>query len=192
MDKRFLLTYHVFNRYQWRWEDRKSWFDTYDSMATYINELKKGTKLLLPEDVKIEGAFELKKVDLPVIREEELMTIKRLKNTKEYSFECEMNAEEYNPLCKGYQDEYDNVCDEWGCAIMWFGNIGVEYNFCIDNSTLKNLNLSAIYKTDVDDQGYMRTDPDKYIHYEINFDDADWKEKLEDAMCAALIKFHGL
>ena len=103
------------------------------------------------------------------------MTIKELKTRKDYSFGCNMD--------KGYK----NIeTDEWGCAFIWVGNKGVEYNFCIDSGE----NLCAIYKMELNEKtDYMETDHDTFIHYEINFDEADWVEKLENAMCEALIEF---
>ena len=62
-----------------------------------------------------------------------------------------------------------------GAGFAWYKNYGVEYNFCIDGGE----NASAIYlmryNPNMDD---METDHDKYIHYEINFEEKDWKERF--------------
>ena len=106
--------------------------------------------------------------------------VNALKSRTDYSFELNM-SEDYK--------SYEN-CDEWGCAYAWIGeDRGVEYNFCIDGST----NSCAIYKTEVNEKtGLMETDYSICTHYEIDFDNPDWKEVLEDAMCEALITFFGL
>lgn len=108
------------------------------------------------------------------------MTVDKLKKHFEYEFECN--------LTEDYKDEDD--CDEWASAFVWFGDIGVEYNFCIDNSTNEMINSSAIYKTEINE--YLTTDYDKFVHYEIDFDNENWMEDLENAMCKALIEFHNL
>ena len=107
------------------------------------------------------------------------MTIKELKARDGYEFECNMN-ESYK----------DIETDEWGCALAWIGNDkGVEYNFCIDSGE----NLCAIYKMELNEKtGYMETDGNTFIHYEIDFDEADWVEKLENALCEALMEFFNL
>lgn len=106
------------------------------------------------------------------------MTVAELKEKESFEFECNMSNE--------YKDM---ETDEWGCAEVWFNDIGVEYNFCIDEGK----NYCAIYKTEINKEtGYMETDYEEYVHYEINFDNENWKEELENAMCEALIKFHNL
>lgn len=112
------------------------------------------------------------------------MTIKELKKAEGYEFECNI-SQEY---------ESTDSCDEWGCAFVWLGeSIGVEYNFCIDNSTNERINSSAIYKMELNtDSGYMETDSSMFVHYEIDFSDDDWNEKLENALCEALIEFFSL
>lgn len=94
-----------------------------------------------------------------------------------FEFECNISEE--------YKDE--NYVNDWGCAYAWYGeNIGVEYNFCIDNEE----NCSAIYKLKFNDKtGHMETVTDKFEHYEINFDDVEWEKKLAQAMYEALEKF---
>ena len=94
-----------------------------------------------------------------------------------YKFEC--NIDEWYKYIE---------TDEWGCAYVWIGkDAGVEYNFCIDSGN----NCSAIYKMEMNGE-YMETDSNSFIHYEIDFDDADWQEKLKDAMCRALEELHNL
>ena len=114
------------------------------------------------------------------------MKIEELKQNDMYEFECNM-TEEY----KNY-----NVHDEWGCAFVWFGEIvGAEYNFCVDADykTEEFYTACAIYKTVFNKETeYMETDYDTFIHYDIDFNNDNWKKELEDAMCNALIKFHNL
>lgn len=97
-----------------------------------------------------------------------------------FEFECNISEE--------YKD--NDYIDEWGSAFVWYGDdMGVEYNFCIDGDT----NSSAIYKTEINKKtGYMETDYSEFVHYEVDFNDAEWRNKLEEAMCNALIKLHGL
>lgn len=112
------------------------------------------------------------------------LTVEELKLEDGYEFECNM-SEEYK--------HYENH-DEFGCAFVWLGEkIGAEYNFAVETYNNEvNINC-AIYKTEVnEDSGYMETDYDECIHYEINFDNSNWKEELENAMCKALIEFHNL
>ena len=103
------------------------------------------------------------------------MRIDELKARDDYEFECSMN-ESYK----------DIETDEWDCAFIWVGNKGVEFNFCIDSGE----NLCAIYKMELNEKTYYaETDHDTFKHYEINFDETDWMEKLENAMCEALMEF---
>ena len=108
------------------------------------------------------------------------MTVKELKRKNGYEFECNMSEE-----FKGYENH-----DEWGCACVWFGeNIGVEYNFCYDDGE----SCCAIYKMEFNNgSGYMDTDYSTFIHYDVDFDNPEWKNKLENAMCEALIEFFKL
>lgn len=106
-------------------------------------------------------------------------TVDGLKAREGYEFECNMN--EVYKECEDF--------DEWGCAFVWIGDRGVEYNFCIDDGE----NLCAIYKTEMNHKtGYMETNGDVYKHYEIDFDNEHWVENLENAMCEALIEFFKL
>lgn len=107
------------------------------------------------------------------------MTVEKLKSDFDYEFECNMSNEYKNHV----------HCDEWGCASIFYGGMGVEYNFCVDGE----INCCAIYKMETNEESdYMETDYNKYIHYEIDFDNENWKEELENAMCEALIEFHNL
>lgn len=101
--------------------------------------------------------------------------VKELKAKDGYEFECNI-GEDY----KGRET------DEWGCAFIFLGDIGAEYNYCLDSGT----NCSAIYKAEFEE--YLSTNYDEYIHYEIDFDDEHWMENLENAMCEALIEFFEL
>ena len=106
------------------------------------------------------------------------MTIKELKEHELYDFECNM-SEEY----KIYTEH-----DEWGCAFVWLGDIGAEYNFCVDSGE----SCCAIYKTETDEDDCMETDYDEFNHYDIDFNNPKWEEELENAMCKSLIGFFGL
>ena len=70
----------------------------------------------------------------------------------------------------------EGIVDAWGAAYVWNkdGN-GAEYNIYYDG---KN-EYSAIYKMCEDS-----TDSTTYQHYEIDFSDADWKERLIKQMIA--------
>lgn len=116
------------------------------------------------------------------------MNIKELKTNKEYCFDCDIKK---SRVLKEIADT--DFFDEWGCAFASLGDeMSVEYNLCIDNTTDENINSSAIYKVDYDeDNDCIETDYDKYIHYEIDFNNPNWKKELENAMCEALIEFFG-
>lgn len=109
------------------------------------------------------------------------MTIKELKKHKEYYFQCNISKQE---VIKEIADT--DYFDEWGCAFLSVGNeIGVEYNLCVDSG----INCSAIYKVYYNEKtDYLETDYDEFIHYEIDFDNPEWKKELENAMCDTLIK----
>ena len=86
-----------------------------------------------------------------------------------------------------FDESYADIdcIDEWGAAFLWLDdNSGVEYNFCIDDS-----NCSAIYKTEINEDGYMETNYDKFIHYEVDFTDTQWEKKLVEAMTIAAESF---
>lgn len=77
--------------------------------------------------------------------------------------------------------------DYWGAGFAWYKSYGVEYNFCVDGEE----NASAIYlmryNSEIDD---METDHDKYIHYEINFEEKDWKERFLEKMRMVLLNYY--
>ena len=115
------------------------------------------------------------------------MTTEKLKEKKDYSFYCNITKESI------LKEIADTDCfDEWGCAYLSIGNeadeIGVEYNLCVDG----NENCSAIYKSTINNDGYLETDYSTSIHYEIDFDNRNWKKELENTMCKALIEFFNL
>lgn len=116
------------------------------------------------------------------------MNVKELKNRNDYEFECNLFKETTN-VTVGINNDIQNW-DEWGCAELWLGEkIGVEYNFCIDDGE----DYSAIYKMEFnEDTGYYEVDYDKFVGYEVDFDDVEWRNKLENAMCKALIKLFNL
>lgn len=69
--------------------------------------------------------------------------------------------------------------DEWGTAVIDFGTYGAEYNFCIEEGD----NYSAIYYMEYNDEtDYWGTDYDCFEHYEINFNNPNWKLELKEAM----------
>lgn len=117
------------------------------------------------------------------------MTIKELKDKEGYYFQCDIDKED---TLKEIADT--DYFDEWGNAYVSLGEeMGVEYNLCVDNTTNENINCSAIYKVDYDEEsGYIETDCSTFIHYEIDFDNPNWKDELENAMCKALIEFFEL
>lgn len=108
------------------------------------------------------------------------MTIEELKRNGNYEFECN--------IPDGIMEEIKdiNFYDEWASAFVFYGDhVGVEYNFCIDHDT----NSSAIYKTVVNEDNILSTDYSTSTHYEINFENKNWREDLENAMCSALLEF---
>ena len=117
------------------------------------------------------------------------MTVKELKRNKNYSWHCDMTKRK---ILKEITNT--NCFDEWGCVCVSLGDeMGVEYNLYIDNTTNENINSSAIYKVDYnEEEGYIETDYDTFIPYKIDFDNPKWKKELENAMCEALIKFFNL
>lgn len=111
-----------------------------------------------------------------------MLLVEDLKKMPDYQFELNMSDE--------YKDADDCSTDEWGCATVWLGeDQGAEYNFCLDCGE----NFSAIYKMEPDEaSGDIGTDHDTFIHYEVDFSHENWREKLENAMCDALIIFFEL
>lgn len=122
------------------------------------------------------------------------MTIKELKNRNDYYFHCDLTKRK---TLKEITDR--EFFDEWGCAFVSLEDaslkeeIGVEYNLCVDKTTDEYRDCSAIYKVDYNEKdNCIETDYNKYIHYEINFNNPKWKIELENAMCKALIEFFQL
>lgn len=107
------------------------------------------------------------------------MTVNELKTLDSYEFECNL-----------FKNDSMENCDEWGCAFVWLTESkGVEYNFCIEDG----IDNSAIYKMQYDKSvDCMETDYDKFVPYEIDFDDTEWATSLENAMCQALIDLFDL
>ena len=94
-----------------------------------------------------------------------------------YDFECLLSDEH-----KEYTD-----CDEWGAATLWINDSqGVEYNFCMDAGH----NSCAIYKIYYDTEHDAEvTDYSIFEHYEIDFDNKNWRNELEKAMYEVAKKF---
>lgn len=64
-------------------------------------------------------------------------------------------------------------------AVVWAGCYGAEYNLCLQDGD----NYSAIYFMKHNDEtDYWDTDHDCFEHYEINFDNPNWKLELKEAM----------
>lgn len=97
-----------------------------------------------------------------------------------------ISAEEYHRII-----EDGESIDEWGVisCVSEENNIGIEYNFCIDNSTDENINQSAFYVMYYDPEtGYWDTDPSDFTHYEIDFDDPKYEEKTKEFATKLLSK----
>lgn len=104
-------------------------------------------------------------------------SIDNLKSSKQYHYECSISNEFRKYVC----------CDAWGCVSLTLGNIGVEYNFCVDDGE----NYSGIYKMEYNsDIGVFETDPTVFVPYAIDFDNPEWEKDLENALCEALTDFH--
>lgn len=143
------------------------------------------------------------------------MTIQELKKMVGYSFN--LNLKDVTKVKKDIENV--ELYDEWGVAELFINNKqGVEYNLCIDQSYTKKwikevygewkleeminegkeideepTNSSAIYLVELNKEtGYLETDYDCCEYYEIDFNDSQWKEKLEIAMCETLIEFFKL
>ena len=61
MYKRFLLKCSTLNHYKGCWQDREFCFDTKEDMIHFI---KNGSEYTEPDDIRVEAAFELNKIDL--------------------------------------------------------------------------------------------------------------------------------
>lgn len=102
------------------------------------------------------------------------MTVEELKNNPKYEFECNINPSNY--IGK-------NTYDDWGAGFIWINDVGVEYNICKDYGE----DLSAIYYTEIGDDGYMHTSYSLFVPYEIDFNDPNWEENFETALCNGMI-----
>ena len=61
MYKRFLLKCSILNHYKRCWQDGEFYFDTKEDMIHFI---KNGSEYTKPDDIRVEAAFELNKIDL--------------------------------------------------------------------------------------------------------------------------------
>lgn len=96
----------------------------------------------------------------------------------DYEFECNISEEMFS-----------GEVTLPGAAYIWFEDIGVEFEFCIENGE----NYSAIYRMDMNKAGDdFETDHDEFYHYEIDPTDPEWKANLEIEMCRVLILLHDL
>lgn len=92
------------------------------------------------------------------------------------NIEFELNMDESYKDCK--------TIDEWEMAVVWIGYYGAEYNLCLQNGD----NYSAIYFMKYNDEtDYWDTDSNDYLHYEIDFNNPNWKLDLKEAMVAFAI-----
>lgn len=83
---------------------------------------------------------------------------------KNYDYEINIDADKVDT-------EY---FDDWGAAYLWLADDkGVEYNLAYDDGEC----CSAIYPFENDELDYAR-----FVYYEIDFTDENWKRKLVDAM----------
>lgn len=76
--------------------------------------------------------------------------------------------------------ERDNI-DTWGDIVAWSddGKRGLEYNHCIENGD----NMSAFYLMESNEDGsIIETDHDRYIHYEIDFDNKNWRDHMRHTL----------
>lgn len=61
MHKKFLLKCNVNNHHKGWWEDTEFYFDTKEEMIDFI---KNGTDYTNSEDIRVEAAFELNRINL--------------------------------------------------------------------------------------------------------------------------------
>lgn len=91
-----------------------------------------------------------------------------------YKFNVDENA--IREALKNH-DSYDS----WGEVEYSNDKRGVDYNICIDNSTEETGFCCAFYKIYADKDGvWHHDDCCEYYCYDIDFDDKDWKKKLEE------------
>ena len=81
----------------------------------------------------------------------------------------------------------DRFCsDIWGASYAWSDDekYGAEYNYCIDNGE----NCSAIYYMEYNPKtDYMDTDTSRYEHYEVDFENQNWRQLLKETMESILL-----
>ena len=96
---------------------------------------------------------------------------------RKVEFECNFSKE--------YYEEMEST-DLPVAACLWLesGWQGVEYNLCFDKHD--GTNSSAIYKMNAETE---ETFSDIYEHYEIDFSDCKWEEKLKNKMEAVAREF---
>ena len=88
-----------------------------------------------------------------------------------YGFEFELNMDDSYKNC-------ENI-DEWGMALVWAGYYGAEYNLCLEDGD----NYSAIYFMEYNEEtNNWETDSNCFKHYEIDFDNPNWKLELKETM----------
>lgn len=72
--------------------------------------------------------------------------------------------------------------ESWSLAFYGNDYLNVEYNFAIDNSTEETVISSAFYRLVCGINGHVSNDDcSVYYPYIIDFADAQWKEKFEEA-----------
>ncbi len=71
--------------------------------------------------------------------------------------------------------------DEWGAANLYDdeSGYGVDYNYCVEDV---DVNSCAMYLMKKDNDGVYDTYYDCFRHYEIEWDKADWQDRLEKQM----------
>ena len=85
------------------------------------------------------------------------------------------------------------VIDDWGIIQLICGNVGLDYNFAIDNSTGEMINQSAFYYMTCDPEtGIWDTDTSKSVPYTVDFDDPDWVQKAKDFGSTYLKQWSGM
>jgi hypothetical protein len=62
MYKKFMLKCDILNAYKGIWHNENFYFDTKEEMEYFV---KHGTEYIKPNEIKIEAAFELKKIENP-------------------------------------------------------------------------------------------------------------------------------
>lgn len=99
-----------------------------------------------------------------------------LRTKNGYEYEINIKPEDMNTEDK----------DIWGAAMLWLDDErGVDFNLSYDDG----LNQSAIYKASCDK--YMEDLTETFAHYEIDFSDMFWKQKLIDEMERVAEEFWG-